>query len=160
MMSRRGSTDEQLFGRLLAPPDLGDGVESLGFWSRRSRRLPWYRIRARREAIRMTVRWEQRVGAALVSQHRAPPEARVFASALVALDPPGAMDPTRRIAVLAAVTAVVVLPTVSTVTTGLRAPRDEPALCGPRGRRVPRPPRDGGLANTSGFSNDNQTGET
>jgi hypothetical protein len=54
-MSRLGS-DEQLLGRLLAPPDLDDGVESLGFWSRRVRQLPCYRLRARREAARMTVR--------------------------------------------------------------------------------------------------------
>jgi len=114
-MSRWGSTDEQLLGRLLAPPDLDDGVESLGFWSRRSRRLPWYRIRARREAVRMTVRWEQRIGAAIVSQHRAPLEARVFASALVARTRLARWTRRAGIAVLAAVTAVVVLGTVSTV---------------------------------------------
>jgi hypothetical protein len=76
-MSRRESTDEQLVGRLLAPPDLDDGVEALDYWRRRSRQLPWYRIRARREAVRMTVRWERRVGAAIVSQQRAPLEACV-----------------------------------------------------------------------------------
>ena len=48
-MSRLASTDEELLGRLLAPPDLKDGVESLEYWRRRSRQLPWYRIRARRE---------------------------------------------------------------------------------------------------------------
>jgi len=114
-MSRWGSTDEQLLGRLLAPPDLDDGVESLDFWSRRSRRLPWYRIRARREAVRMTVRWEQRLGAALVSQHPAPLEARVFAGALVARTRLARWTRRAGIAVLAAVTAVVVLGTISTV---------------------------------------------
>jgi hypothetical protein len=115
-MSRWGSTDEQLLGRLLAPPDLDDGVESLDYWSRRSRRLPWYRIHARREAMRMTVRWEERVGAALVSQHRAPLEARVFARALVARTRLARWTRRAGIVVLAAVTGVVVLATVSTVT--------------------------------------------
>jgi hypothetical protein len=113
-MSRWGSTDEQLLGRLLAPPDLDDGVESLHFWSRRSRRLPWYRIRARREAVKMTVLWEQRVGAALVSQHRAPLEARVLAGALVARTRMTRWTRRAGIAVLAAVSGVVVLATVST----------------------------------------------
>lgn len=113
-MSRWGLTDEQLVGRLLAPPDLHDGVESLDYWSRRSRRLPWYRIRARREAVRMTVRWEQRVAAALASQHRATLEARVLAGALVARTRVARWTRRAGIAVLAAVTAVVVLATVST----------------------------------------------
>ncbi len=111
-MSRRGSTDEQLLGRLLAPPDLDDGVESLDFWSRRSRRLPWYRIRARREAVRMTVRWEQRVGAALVLQHRVPFDARASAGALIARARLARWTRRVGIAVLAAVTAVVVLVTI------------------------------------------------
>ena len=83
-MSRRKSTDEQLLGRLLAPSDLEDGVEALEYWRRRSRQLPWHRIRARREAVRMTVRWEQRVAAALVSQHAAPLDSRLSAGVLVA----------------------------------------------------------------------------
>lgn len=115
MMSRWGSTDAQLLRRLLAPPGLNDGVESLEYWSRRSQRLPWYRVRARREAIRMTVRWEQRVGAALVSQHRAPLEARVFAGALVARTRLTRWTRRAGIAVLATVTAVIVLVTVPTV---------------------------------------------
>jgi hypothetical protein len=41
-MNRPGSTDEQLLLRLLAPADLDDGVQSLDYWRRRSRRLPWY----------------------------------------------------------------------------------------------------------------------
>jgi len=113
MMRRWGSTDEQLLGRLLAPPDLDDGVESLAFWSRRSRGLAWYRIRARREAVRMTVRWEQRVGAALVSQQRASLEARVLAGALVARTRLARWTRRAGIAVLTAVTAVVVIGTIS-----------------------------------------------
>lgn len=113
MMSRWGS-DEQLLGRLLAPPALDDGVESLDYWSRRSRRLPWYRIRARREAIRMTVLWEQRVGAALFS-HRAPLEARILAGGLVARTRMARWTRRVGIAVVGAVMAVVVLGTVSIV---------------------------------------------
>jgi hypothetical protein len=115
MMSHWGSTDEQLLGRLLAPPALDDGVESLDYWSRRSRRLPWYRIRARREAIRMTVLWERRVGAALVSHHRASLEARVLAGALVARTRIARWSRRAGIVVLAAVMGVVVLATVSVV---------------------------------------------
>jgi len=115
-MSRRQSKDEQLLGRLLAPPDLDDGVESLGFWSRRSRLLPWYRIHARREAVRMTVLWEQRVGAALVSNHRVPLEASIRAGALVARTRLARWTRRAGIAVLAAVTAVLVIATVSMLT--------------------------------------------
>jgi hypothetical protein len=46
--------------------------------------LSWYRIRARREAARMTVRWEQRVRGALVSQAGVPIAIRVSAGLLVA----------------------------------------------------------------------------
>ena len=83
-MSRRGSKDEQLLGRLLALPDLDDGVESLDYWDRRYRRLSWWRVRARREAARMTIRWEQRVGAALVSSHWTSLEVRRSAAVVVA----------------------------------------------------------------------------
>lgn len=114
MMSRWGSTDEQLLGRLLAPPALDDGVESLAFWSRRSRRLPWYRFRARREAVRMTVLWEQRVGAALVS-HRASLEARILAGGLIARTRFARWARRAGIVVVAAVTAVVVLGAISVV---------------------------------------------
>ena len=110
-----GSTDEQLLGRLLAPPALDDGVESLGYWSRRSRRLPWYRIRARREAVRMTVLWEQRVGAALVSRHRESLEARVLAGTLVARTRMARWTRRAGLAALAAVMGVVLLGTVSIV---------------------------------------------
>lgn len=114
-MSSWGSTDEQLLGRLLAPPDLGDGVESLDFWSRRSKHLAWYRIRARREAVRMTVRWERRVGAALISQRRAPFEVRVVAGALVARTRLARWARRAGIAFLGTVTAVVALGTISIV---------------------------------------------
>ena len=113
-MSRWGSTDEQLLGRLLAPPDLDDGVESLDYWRRRSKQLPWYRIYARREAVRMTVRWEQRVGKALVSQHRASLEGRLSAGVLLAQTRLARWTRRARIAVLASVTTVIVLVAVPT----------------------------------------------
>jgi hypothetical protein len=78
------STDDRLLARLQAPPDLSEGVEALAYWRRRSERLSWYRIRARREAARMTVRWEQRVRGALISQSGVPIASRVSAGLLVA----------------------------------------------------------------------------
>ena len=84
MRTRSRSTDEQLLRRLLAPPDLDDGVQSLGYWRQRSRHLPWYQMSARREAAQMTIRWEQRVGAALVAQRGAPASIRLSAGLLLA----------------------------------------------------------------------------
>jgi hypothetical protein len=63
---------------------LADSVESLSYWRSRRARLPWYRRAARREAARMTVRWERRVRAAVVRQRDAPPAARIAAARLVA----------------------------------------------------------------------------
>ena len=118
-MGRRDATDEQLVGRLLAPPDLDDGVESLDYWRRRHQQLPWYRLRARREATRMMVRWEQRVGAAIVSQRREPLEARVSAGVLVARTRLSRWTRRAGIAVLAAVTTVIVLLAALTVAAGV-----------------------------------------
>jgi len=118
-MGRRDATDEQLVGRLLAPPDLDDGVESLDYWRRRHQQLPWYRLRARREATRMMVRWEQRVGAAIVSQRREPLEARVSAGVLVARTRLSRWTRRAGIAVLAAVTTVIVLLAALTVAAGM-----------------------------------------
>jgi hypothetical protein len=114
-MSRRGSTDEQLLARLLAPPDLDDGVQSLDYWHRRRRRLPWYRWGARREAVRMIVRWEHRVGEALVSQRHAPLESRLAAGVLVVRTRLARWTRRAGIAVLAAVTTVVVVVAVPAV---------------------------------------------
>jgi hypothetical protein len=108
-MSLQGSTDAELLRELVAPPDLDDGVQSLEYWHRRTRQLPSYRVRARREAVRMTVRWEQRVGAAVVSQHRAPLEARVSAGVLLARTRLARWTRRARIAVLATVMTVVAL---------------------------------------------------
>ena len=108
-MRHAESTDEQLVRRMLAPPDLEDGVQSLEYWRRRSRQLAWWRIRARKEAARMTVRWEQRVGAAVVSQHRASLEARLAAGMLIARVRLARWTRRAGIAVVATVTGLVVL---------------------------------------------------
>ena len=78
------SADDRLVERLLSPPDLADGIESLRYWRERRRRLPWYRMSARREATRMTVRWERRLTAALVAQRGVPIADRLNAGLLVA----------------------------------------------------------------------------
>ncbi len=98
------STDEKLLQRLLAAPDLDDGIQSLGYWRDRSRHLPWYRVSARREAARMTVRWEHRVGAALVAQRGAPVTIRLSAGLLLARTRLGRWTRRARIALLATVT--------------------------------------------------------
>jgi hypothetical protein len=108
-MSRWESTDEQLLVRLLAPSDLDDAVQPLDYWRRRSRQLPWIRWGVRREAGRMIVRWEHRASEALVLQRRAPLEARLAAGALVARTRLARWTRRARIAVVAAVTTVVVL---------------------------------------------------
>ena len=108
-MPRWGSTDQQLLARLLAPPELDDGVQSLEYWRRRRRRLPWYRWGARREAMRMIVRWEHRVGRALVSQRRAPLEVRLEAGVLVARTRLARWTRRAGFAVFAAVMTAVVL---------------------------------------------------
>lgn len=110
-MGRR-SKDDQLLRRLLAPPDLDDGVESLDYWHRRCRRLSWWRIRARREAVRMTILWEQRVGAALVSQSWTPLELRSSAAVLVARTRLSRWTRRAGIAVLAVLMTVVVVAAV------------------------------------------------
>ena len=77
------SSDDALLERLLAPPDLREGAEALEYWRGRRRRLPWYRVAARREAARMTVVWEGRVRAALLRQRGLPTVVRLNAARLV-----------------------------------------------------------------------------
>jgi hypothetical protein len=81
---RSTPADQDLLAEALAPPDLSDGIQSLGYWRSRRRRLPWYRMYARREAERMTIRWERRVGEALLAQRSAAPRLRVSGGLLVA----------------------------------------------------------------------------
>jgi hypothetical protein len=78
------STSERFAALLQTPHDLSDGLESLGYWRDRSRRLPWYRLRARREAVQMAIRWEQRVGAAAIAGRGVPVAIRLDAGLLVA----------------------------------------------------------------------------
>src|ERR1700722_15962200 len=78
------SGDEQLLARLQAPPDLSDGVQALEYWRQRRRQLPFYRMRARREAARMTVRWEQRVRGGVFTQSGTPIATRFSAGLLIA----------------------------------------------------------------------------
>jgi hypothetical protein len=88
--------------------ELEDGVESLTFWRRRLRRLPWYRRGARREAARMVHTWERRVGEALLSPGPATVQARLGAARLVAAGPLRRFS--RALAgTAAALTAIVVL---------------------------------------------------
>ena len=77
------STDDRLLEHLHAPPDLGEGMHSLTYWHQRRQRLSWYRLRARREAGRMIVRWEQRVRDAMFSQPGVPITVRASAGLLV-----------------------------------------------------------------------------
>lgn len=95
-------SDEQLVSDLLAPPDLDDGVRSLGFWRDRGRRLPWYRVAARREAARMAAEWERRVGAALVMQRDVPTALRLSAGLLIARSRFGRWARRARLALVAA----------------------------------------------------------
>ena len=84
MHTRSELGDQQLLANALAPPDLGDGMQSLRYWRSRHRKLSWYRVHARREAERMVVRWERRVGAALVAQPTVTPGLRFSGGLLLA----------------------------------------------------------------------------
>ena len=107
MLTGSRSDDDQLVKRLTAPPDLEDGVQSLGYWWGRSRHLPWYRLRARREAARMTTRWEQRVRAALIAQRGVPAAVRLSAGLAVAQTRLGRWTRRARIVLLTTVAVVV-----------------------------------------------------
>jgi hypothetical protein len=84
MRTRSLTADDRLLAQLQAPPDLSQGVEALTYWAQRRRRLSWYRFRARREASLMSMTWEQRVRAALISQRAAPLDLRLSAGLLLA----------------------------------------------------------------------------
>jgi hypothetical protein len=75
--------DDRLLAHLQAPPDLSEGIRSLTYWHERRQRLSWYRLGARREAVRMIIRWEQRVQDAMFSQAGAPITVRAAAGLLV-----------------------------------------------------------------------------
>jgi hypothetical protein len=103
MRIRSTPADQDLLAEALAPPDLGDGIQSLGYWRSRRRRLPWYRVYARREAERMTIRWERRVGEALLAQRSAAPRLRLSGGLLVAQSRLGRWLRRARVAAIVAV---------------------------------------------------------
>jgi hypothetical protein len=71
--------DLLLIERMLAPPPLEDARSSLEFWQRRRKKLPLYRLGARREAKEMTIFWEERVQAAEQAQFESTPVGRLLA---------------------------------------------------------------------------------
>jgi hypothetical protein len=77
------SADDRLLSQLQAPPDLGEGIQSLAYWHHRRERLAWYRLSARREATRMVLRWEHRVRVAMLSQREVPIAVRTSAGRLL-----------------------------------------------------------------------------
>jgi hypothetical protein len=83
MRPRTQSRGERFTALLHSPHELTDALESLGYWRDRSRRLPWYRLRARREAVEMAIRWEQRAGAAAIAQRGVPAAVRLDAGLLI-----------------------------------------------------------------------------
>ena len=72
--------DLLLIERMLAPPPLEDARSSLEFWQRRRRKLPLYRLAARREAKEMTIRWQETVRAAEQAEFEATPLGRLLAA--------------------------------------------------------------------------------
>jgi hypothetical protein len=115
VMASIAHPDDVLLRRLNAAPELDDGVEALDYWHRRGRRLPWYRFRARREAIEMTRLWERRVRAAALSASQASLEARLTAGTLVARTRVGRWMRRATFALVATITTVFVLVTVASV---------------------------------------------
>jgi hypothetical protein len=100
---------------LLAPPALDDGIQSLTYWRDRRRRLPWYRISARREAARMMLRWERRVAAGLLAQRELRASTSLRATLLLARTRIARWGHRAKIAVLATVSivlAIVVVPVI------------------------------------------------
>jgi hypothetical protein len=90
-------------------------MRSLAYWRERTRRLPWYRIAARREAARMMIRWEQRVAAGLLAQRGAPVSTSLSAALLLARTRLARWGRHARIAVLATVTVVVTVVAIPVV---------------------------------------------
>ena len=76
-MSER-DPDLLLIERMLAPPPLDDARSSHDYWRRRRRKLPLYRLIARREAKEMTIFWEERVRAAEQAEFERTPVGRVL----------------------------------------------------------------------------------
>ena len=78
-MAATKDPDLLLIERMLAPPPLDDARNSLEYWRARRKRLPLYRLAARREAKEMSVFWQERVRAAELARFEASPVGRVLA---------------------------------------------------------------------------------
>jgi hypothetical protein len=79
-MQARKDADQLLIERMLAPPPLEDARSSHDYWRRRRKKLPVYRLAARREAKEMTIFWQERVRAAELVEFEATPVGRVLAA--------------------------------------------------------------------------------
>jgi hypothetical protein len=77
---RERDPDLLLIERMLAPPPLEDARSSLEFWQRRRKRLPLYRLAARREAKEMMIRCQDAVRAAERAAFESSPVGRLLAS--------------------------------------------------------------------------------
>jgi hypothetical protein len=78
-MQTQKDADQLLIERMLAPPPLEDARSSLEYWHGRRKRLPLYRLAARREAKAMAVFWHERVRAAELARFEASVAGRLFA---------------------------------------------------------------------------------
>ena len=76
-MSER-DPDLLLIERMLAPPPLKDARSSHDYWRGRRKKLPLYRLAARREAKEMTTFWEERVRTAEQAEFERTPVGRVL----------------------------------------------------------------------------------
>lgn len=79
-MRAQKDADQLLIERMLAPPPLEDARSSHDYWRRRRKRLPVYRLAARREAKEMTIIWQERVRAAELVAFEATPVGRILAA--------------------------------------------------------------------------------
>jgi hypothetical protein len=78
-MQAQTDADQLLIESMLAPPPLEDARNSLEYWQGRRKRLPLYRLAARREAKEMAVFWQERVRAAELLRFEASLAGRFFA---------------------------------------------------------------------------------
>ena len=76
-MSER-DPDLLLIERMLAPPPLEDARSSHDYWRGRRKKLPLYRLAARREAKEMTIFWEERMRAAEQAEFERTPVGRLL----------------------------------------------------------------------------------
>lgn len=108
-------SEDHIPSQVLRSSELSDGVESLGYWHSRRRALPWWEVRARREATRTAIAWEQRIGRALLTPSREPLATRLTAGAVLAQTRLGRWARRAAAAVLATVAAAAVVTTALVV---------------------------------------------